>query len=57
MPPSFERTCVYEMDRLQSLAQAKVLSAQPGDPPEQPFDPIEQMEIEAVLFKAVQVIA
>jgi hypothetical protein len=45
------------MDRLQSLAQAKVLSAQPGDPPEQPFDPIEQMEIEAVLFKAVQVIA
>jgi hypothetical protein len=53
LPPSFERTRVDEMDRLQALALAKVLSAQPGDPPEQPFDPIEQVEIEAVLYKAV----
>ena len=45
------------MDRLQALAQAKVLSAQPGDPPEQPFDPIVSVEIEAVFSKTTQLIA
>jgi hypothetical protein len=45
------------MDYGQAHGQAKALFGQPSVQPELPTDPIEQVEIEAVFSKAVQVIA
>jgi hypothetical protein len=45
------------VDCFKTRVQAKALLGQSGDQPDDPTAPIEQVEIQAVFFKAVQVIA